>query len=397
MKKNIAILFPLLKGGGVFQYALSMADSLTNYSNQFNYFILYYDSDSPKKFLNKNNVQFIRLNSRPNNLIRKIKILLNILLEKSIFIINKKNKELLKNINLDLLISPIPSLLVLENRIPFVVSVVDIMHKYYPSFPEYNFRTRLKRDIICRFSAKRSILSIVDSQQGLEDLHQFYKIPKKKILVIPYIPPGYIYRNKDMDLETVEKLLRKYDLPGKFLFYPAQFWYHKNHIRLLKALKLIKEKKGAKLSLILVGNSEANTDNYQKIMNLAEGLDIKHLGYVSNEEIAALYKRATALVFPTLIGPTSIPPLEAMVLGTPVLCSNLFSMPEQIGNAGFLFNPFNVEDMAEKIYKVWTDEKLRAKLIKNGYNKVKELSLKNYSQQWERVINEALEIKNYGK
>lgn len=392
-KKNIGILFPCSKKGGVFQYALSIIDGLSSFSNDFNYFVLYYDTENPKDFLkNKNfqNIQFVCLDSSSNSFFGRAKLLSNALLGKSIFTTNKKNKELLEKISLDLLISPIPCLLAFENRIPFIVSVVDTMHKYYPKFPEYSFSQRLKRDIIYKSSAKHSILTIVDSQQGIEDLYKFYKILKEKIKVIPYIPPGYIFKNKDVD----ESILDKYKLGKKFLFYPAQFWYHKNHIRLVKAIKLIKEKKGAKLQLVLVGDSNADKDNYQKVMDLAKGLDVKHLGYVSNKEMVALYKKSFALVFTSLGGPTNIPPLEAMILGTPVLCSNLFEMPKQVGDAGLLFDPFNIEDMAEKIYKIWTDEQLGAKLIKNGYNKTKELSLKNYSKQWEKVIIQAL---NYGE
>jgi glycosyltransferase involved in cell wall biosynthesis len=96
-------------------------------------------------------------------------------------------------------------------------------------------------------------------------------------------------------------------------------------------------------------------------------------------------------VFPSLIGPTNIPPLEAMVLGTPVVCSNLFSMPEQVGDAGLLFDPFNVEDMAEKIYQIWTDEDLRQNLIRKGYERIRNMTIENYAKQWENIIDEALE------
>ena len=117
---------------------------------------------------------------------------------------------------------------------------------------------------------------------------------------------------------------------------------------------------------------------------------ILNLGYVTDIEVVALYKKAVALVFPSLFGPTNIPPLEAMVLGIPVVCSNLFSMPDQIGDAGLLFNPFDVKDMALKIHRIWTDEKLRSDLRKRGYKKVESLTLENYARQWEKIIVEAM-------
>ncbi len=65
-------------------------------------------------------------------------------------------------------------------------------------------------------------------------------------------------------------------------------------------------------------------------------------------------------------------------------------MPEQIGDAGVLFDPFDEKDMAEKIQLVWRDEELRKRLVNNGYNKIKELNLENHARQWEEVINKAL-------
>ena len=65
-------------------------------------------------------------------------------------------------------------------------------------------------------------------------------------------------------------------------------------------------------------------------------------------------------------------------------------MPEQVGDAGLLFDPHNIEDMAEKIYRIWTDEDLRKELIQRGYDRVKNMTLENYAKQWEKVIEEAL-------
>lgn len=82
-------------------------------------------------------------------------------------------------------------------------------------------------------------------------------------------------------------------------------------------------------------------------------------------------------------------PIEAMVLGAPVVCSKLFSMPEQVGDAGLFFDPNNIDDLAEKIYRIWTDEDLRQDLTKKGYKRVKDMTLENHSMQREKVIGEA--------
>ena len=390
---NIGILFPPTKfGGGVFQYALSIAESLVNYSDKFQYYVIHYDTENPSYFLNakSNETQFISIQHKFIPLATKVFFLLNLVLGNNFFPV-KKSYAVSERPEVDFLVIPFPSLFGFNDEIPYIASIPDLMHKYYPDFPEYSLKERLTRDIVYKYSARYSVLSVVDSQQGFEDLHEFFDIPKEKIRVIPYIPPGYVYKYKDMDLETAAKILAKYSLAEKFLFYPAQFWHHKNHIRLIKALRLIWQTREVEIALILVGSPKGN---YKKVINSIKELNMRnqitYLGYVSDEEIVALYKKAVALAFPSLFGPTNIPPLEAMVLGAPVLCSNLFSMPEQVGDAGLLFDPFSIEDMAEKIYKVWTDEKLRQELIKKGYQRVKNLTLENYARRWEKIIEEAL-------
>jgi len=394
-KKNIGILLPSMKNGGVFQYALAIINSLTSFSNDFDYCVFHYNTENPQEFIkNSKNIQFMCLDDAGNSFLSKIKLLLNILLAKPIFTTNKKNKDLFEKSKIDLFISPIPFFLAFENRIPFIVSVLDMMHKYYPKFPEYSFFQRLKKDLIFKFSAKHSVLTIVDSKESREDLYKFYNIAKEKVKIIPFLPSEYVFQYKDMNQESAGKLLDKYDLPPEFIFYPAQFWVHKNHIRLIKALRLLKQEKNVNIPLVLVGNPKANEDNYQKVMDLAQGLDVKCLGYVSNEEVVALYKKTIALVFTSVGGPTNIPLLEALILNTPILCPNLFAMPEQVGEAGVLFNPFDIKDMAEKIYQVWTNKELRKQLVEKGKEKAQSINLENYSQYWEKAIKEAI---NNGK
>lgn len=391
--ENIGILISE-KGEGVFQYGLSIADSLIRYSNKHNYKIITYDFENLNwlVYTKSGNVDYVFISNKKSTLKNKIKIMCNLVVNNNFF--NIQEKEIIskiKNHHIKLLITPSPSLLGYKNKIPYIVSVPDIMHKYFPSFPEYSIKERIKRNIVYKNASKYSIFAIVDSVQGAYDLKKFYNIPKGKIKIIPYVPPAYIYKYKNMSIETASNILSRYPIPNKFLFYPAQFWYHKNHIRLFKALKLINEKYQKKIHLVLVGSpkeSYTNIINFIKKNNLAH--QIIYLGYVSDKEVVALYKKAVAFVFPSLLGPTNIPPLEAMLLGTPVACSKLFSMPDQIGDAGLFFNPFEVKDIADKIYKIWMDKDLRSDLIRKGYKKVKDMTLERYAKQWEAIIDEAL-------
>jgi glycosyltransferase involved in cell wall biosynthesis len=243
-------------------------------------------------------------------------------------------------------------------------------------------------------AARYSVISVVDSNRGTDDLHNYFNIPIDKIRVIPHKVPGYIYSNHDMNADTAKGILSRFDLPEKYLFYPSQFEHAKNHKRLIQALKLVESNHGMRVPLILAGREG---DSFKEIMTLIRQYrmtdQVVHLGFASGKEIVALYRLAVALVYVSLGGPTNLPPLEAMILGTPVLCSNLFSMPEQVGDAGLLFDPFRPEDMAEKIYMIWTDEDLRRRLIEHGSQKRKnELTQDGYAKQWESVIGNAMQI-----
>jgi glycosyltransferase involved in cell wall biosynthesis len=94
--------------------------------------------------------------------------------------------------------------------------------------------------------------------------------------------------------------------------------------------------------------------------------DVTILGYVPSEDMYSLYKHAVATVFVSLIGPTSIPPLEAMFVGSPLVVSNVYAMPEQVGDAALLVDARSPEDIAAKVERVWSDEALRRTLADRG-------------------------------
>ncbi len=200
---NIGILFPSTKSvGGVFQYVLSVTDSLVNCSDKLKYYIIHYDTENPNRFLNlkSNKVQSISIQSSPTPFLKKISCLFNLVFGNNIFSV-RRSDAVLENANINFLIIPFPSLFGFRNGMPYITSIPDLMHKYYPDFPEYSLKERLTRDTLYKYSARYSVLNVVDSQQGLEDLHKFFEIPNEKIRVVPYAPPGYVYKYTDMDLE----------------------------------------------------------------------------------------------------------------------------------------------------------------------------------------------------
>ena len=289
----------------------------------------------------------------------------------------------------DLVICPSQDALSYEIKLPTISTIHDLMHRYEPDFPESSEKKEFRRRErnyrrMCRFSK----VILVDSELGQRQVVESYgDVLNAKLMVLPYLPPPYVLNhNPATDFSYVRD---KYGLADKYIFYPAQFWRHKNHHGLVQAIKLLRQR-GVIVNAVFSGSVE---NNYEHVLKLIEEFalhkQIKILGYVPNDDLVGLYKNATALVMPTFFGPTNIPPLEAMFLGVPIVCSNVYAMPEQVGGAGLLFDPNNVDDIAEKVLTVWTGEKLRKDLVRKGYERIKDMTLENHAKHWEEAIGVA--------
>jgi glycosyltransferase involved in cell wall biosynthesis len=268
---------------------------------------------------------------------------------------------------------------------PYSVTLHDFQQEYYPEF--FTLRERIARNIIYRTGLHANVI-ICESNYVKQDIMKFLNIDENKIKVLPSPPPFYLSK-LEIKTENLLKVKKKYNLPENYIFYPAQFWYHKNHINLLRALKYIKDNYNLEIPLILVGSKKNNFENVMnEIQSLGLGQQIKYLGYVPDKDMPYLYKLATALVMPTLFESVSLPIWEAFYLGCPVVSSNVCALPEQVADAGLIFDPYNIEDIAEKIFIIWTNENLRNELINKGFERVKDLTIENYAKEWEKILEE---------
>lgn len=368
--------------GGVYQYTLSLIEAVKNYLHNEKYRYIQITNEQFPKILSN----CITIKTKKSDPLLKLKRAFHI-------IFGIKLGDLLGSYNhpkikeLDLIISPIISFLPYHMQKPYIVTIHDFQHKYYPDF--FTLRERISRKIVYK-TAKKANIVVCESNYVKSDIMKFLKVDEAKIKVIPSPPPSYITQTK-IEEEQLLDVKRKYNLPKKFLFYPAQFWFHKNHIKLLQALALIRGNYNEKIDIVLVGSKKSNFENtILEIKKLNLENSVKYLGYVPQNEMPYLYKLATALVMPTFFESVSIPIWEAFYLGIPVVSSNVCALPEQVGDAGLLFDPIDVENMAEKIYRIWTDESLRRELVQKGYERVKNMTLENYAKQWEKIIEEIL-------
>jgi glycosyltransferase involved in cell wall biosynthesis len=248
---------------------------------------------------------------------------------------------------------------------PYICTVWDLEHRKQPYFPEVSVTgwTWSAREEAYRSVLPRASYVITGTEVGKAEIAHFYGVSTKNIKVIPFPAPPDLRSSATGATPLAQNMHEK----GDFLFYPAQYWPHKNHANLLKALAILRAEHGVRLNLALTGSDKGNRDHVRRVVNeLGLQEQVFDLGFVSREELAALYLRAVALVYPSFFGPDNLPPLEAFVLGCPVVAANVAGAGEQLGEAALLFDPADAADLATKIMRVREDGACRQRLIAQG-------------------------------
>lgn len=256
---------------------------------------------------------------------------------------------------------------------PYVTPVHDLQHRLQPHFPEVSAGGEWAwREYLFRNLTRHATLVLVDSEVGREDALEFYGphgLTEDRVRVLPFQPPSYL--NTAPSVAARARVRAAHALPERYLFYPAQFWPHKNHLRLVQALALLRDR-GERVHLVLSGaHTGVHRERaYERMMREAArrrvDAQIHVLGYVANADMSVLYAEAAGVVMPTFFGPTNIPVVEAWAFGKPLLTSDIRGVREQVGDAGLLVDPSSVEALAEGVHRLWTDAALAADLAARG-------------------------------
>jgi len=363
--------------GGGYQQSINDLLLLTNISNDLIQPIYY--------SLNKNNVEALN----------KLKI--NVfLLQENIFqkihryLRNRMNNSILKywslifkynyferkfhenNVDLIYFLSPSNLVYSLEN-INFIFTIWDFCHRDFVEFPEvYISRNFEYREKLYSFATRKAVATLVDSEQNKQKLVLQYGVNPDRVIVFPFSPASYLENNlENYNLNYID-VKNKYKILKEYIFYPAQFWPHKNHIYILESLKILKIFFNLDIDVLFTGTDKGNMDYIKKItkdLNLCER--VHFLGFVDDSEMIYLYKQSLCLVMPTYFGPTNLPPLEASYLGVPVIYSDLNGLGDQVGDSALLMDLNDPESLAKNIFNLINNNSLKKVLIKNGYENLK--------------------------
>lgn len=275
----------------------------------------------------------------------------------------EKLKELLEKHGIQFLVHLGPWCITPE--IPFLTFVWDLEHRCQPYFPEVSARGEWEqRQRHYTVALRRAAIVVTGTEIGRRQVERFFNVAPDRIVIVPHPTPGdALALAAQLGNPTAP---RTRSAEPTFL-YPAQFWPHKNHVGLLKALDILGKKFGLRPRLILTGSDMGNRQHVERLAcDLGLAPQVRFEGFVARERLLRLYTEVDALVYPSTFGPENLPPLEAFALGCPVAASRIPGAEEQLGDAAVFFDPHDHEGMADAIQSVLFDQSLRTLLIERG-------------------------------
>lgn len=394
MKVALFISQQIPQAGGGHTFESQLLQTIVNLAALSNHkFVFYTSSEEVPNYLLSTSIQVVSLHRSlkeriKSKILRTAKAILSkIRHPRSKFEIEgwyeKHIINLLKINQIDITLSLVPGSPVVDY--PYITTVWDLQHRLQPYFPEVSISGEWdNREKSYLKMLRQAAFIITGTEVGKAEIEKFYHIPAERIKVIPFFTPQFTSTSNLTD----QDIIKKYNLPNQYLFYPAQFWTHKNHIGLLLAIKLLKEKYDIEFPLVFVGSDKGNESYVREMvqkLNLSQ--QVYFLGFVLQEDMVNLYGHAFALTFMTFFGPDNLPPLEAMALGCPVIASNVSGAKEQLGDAALLVDPKKPEEIAEAIKSLSEDSALRQDLIERGLIRASQWTAQDYIKEIFSVID----------
>lgn len=359
---NILINIPKIDKayGGVYQYSIALIKILAESNLSHDFFIFCHNPDPALSEIINNYPNFHHAKP-PNLLYARAETFSHIFFNKLFRRLNIKRKFykedvydwLVKKYDINIIHSPF-QFNIKKEGVKSITTLHDVQELYFPEF--FTSTQRAQRAVNYKKAIDEADVVIVSYSHVKEDIIKYFNKPVEKIHTI-LLDMQKLWFEKIENIDYI-KLQEKYKLPSKFILYPAATWKHKNHLKLIEAIRYLNN---PEIQLICTGNLTENFDN--NILPIINEYNLSNqisfLGIVSDEELLKLYKTCRAVVVPTLYEAGSFPLMESILLNVPVICSSVTSLPETINDENFIFDPRSTEDMAKKIEKIWSDELYR--------------------------------------
>jgi glycosyltransferase involved in cell wall biosynthesis len=276
---------------------------------------------------------------------------------------------------------------------PYIVTVHDmsaiLFGERQPGFREELQMRWFRRGLL------RADKVITVSDATRRDVQNTLGIPGSRIRMIYNAPdPIFTSQTRGLELDESYRIMERYQINYPFLLYAGNIRPQKNIPRLVEAFAVLRGELSqheiySDLRLIIIGDeiSKYPSVRHSVIQSRVEHA-VRFLGFVPINTLRIFYKAAAAFVFPSLYEGFGLPPMEAMACGTPVITSNVSSLPEVVGDAAIIVNPENVFDIARGIREALLDDDLRQRCIVNGLRQVRRFSWRLTAEQVLAVYHE---------
>jgi glycosyltransferase involved in cell wall biosynthesis len=267
-----------------------------------------------------------------------------------------------------------------------IVTIHDCIHLMFPQYLPNRIAYGYARAALWT-AARRSDRVLTVSEASKRDILRYFQVPAQKIEVI-YNAIDDRFRREPPD-EEVTRVRERYQLDRQYVLYAGNIKPHKNLERLIDAFHRLRQGGMDRLRLLIIGDEISRYPTLRRAVHRYQlHHHVRFLGFVPDETLAVLYRLAAVFVFPSLYEGFGLPPLEAMASGTPVVTSNVSSLPEVVEDAAVLIDPYDPASIAGGILRALTDEPLRRDLQAKGLARARAFS-------WEQSVRRIREI--YGE
>jgi glycosyltransferase involved in cell wall biosynthesis len=270
-----------------------------------------------------------------------------------------------------------------------VVTIHDVIHLLFPQYLPGRLAHAYARASMWA-AAKRSDRILTVSETSKHDILRRFKVPAEKIVVI-YNAIDERF-NVVPSPEQVMRVRERYQLDQRYVLYVGNIKPHKNLERLIDAFAQLRRTGVDDVQLLIIGDEISKFPALRRAVHRHKlHKHVRFLGFVTIETLAVLYRLASVFVFPSLYEGFGLPPIEAMASGTPVVTSNVSSLPEVVGDAALLVDPYDPASIADGMRQVLTDALLCAALSSRGRRRAEQYSWQQSIEQVHRIYQEVLQ------
>jgi glycosyltransferase involved in cell wall biosynthesis len=309
-------------------------------------------------------------------------------LSRKYFRINHYKKGILFGRGVDLLFCPFTAPTFAEPGIPVVSLIHDLQHKDYPQF--FSSQVTDTRDAFMEEVCRKADVILCVSESTRKSVIAYLKSDPDKTHTVHNCIHSRLIR---LDASRIKEHLQKLLINRRpYMFYPANFWPHKNHQMLITAYGMyLSRNPECGIDLVFTGALDGvQKDLKDKVRRMALEKRIHFLGYLSEDQLTAVWEGCSLLVFPSLYEGFGIPVLEAMQFGKPVICSNVTSLPEVAGDAALYFDPRKPYEIVSCMERITGNTDLCSELVDKGYKRLAFFQAKDmvdkYLKHFENIL-----------